>query len=116
MAAAGEAASVGANARDAVSRETLLETAATTQLTAADEDEPVFPEVEPQPVRAAAAPDRTAADVEQLSLFAEPEETKPKRSAKEEKFLEQLRKVDLMNMTPLAAMQWIYEMKTKLAE
>jgi DNA mismatch repair protein MutS len=53
----------------------------------------------------------------QLALFEEPSAPpKPKRSAAETHVLEQLRKVDLMNMTPLMAMQWIHEMKTKLNE
>jgi DNA mismatch repair protein MutS len=53
----------------------------------------------------------------QLALFEEPPAPpKPKRSAAETHVLEQLRKVDLMNMTPLAAMQWIHEMKMKLNE
>lgn len=53
----------------------------------------------------------------QLDLFGEPvQAARTKRSPKEQHVLEQLRKVDLMNMTPLQAMQWIYEMKMKLAE
>ena len=51
----------------------------------------------------------------QLALFeVPPAPTKQKRSAAETHVLEQLRKVDLMNMTPLMAMNWIYEMKMKL--
>ncbi|OUM96704.1 MAG: DNA mismatch repair protein MutS [Thermobacillus sp. ZCTH02-B1] len=53
----------------------------------------------------------------QLALFEEPAApSRPKRSAAETHVLEQLRKVDLMNMTPLMAMQWIHEMKMKLNE
>lgn len=109
----------------------LRETAAASLAAETDHYEPVFPEVEEPAVRRAApqtapvtqaiTPEAQeavpqAGGIEQLSLFAAPEESKPKRSAKEEKFLEQLRKVDLMNMTPLAAMQWIHEMKSKLAD
>ncbi|CAG5078712.1 DNA mismatch repair protein mutS [Thermobacillus xylanilyticus] len=70
-------------------------------------------------VSAGAAPEAAAAAEEplQLALFAEPPAPpKPKRSATETHVLEQLRKVDLMNMTPLMAMQWIHEMKMKLNE
>jgi len=70
-------------------------------------------------VSAGAAPEAAAAAEEplQLALFAEPPAPpKPKRSAAETHVLEQLRKVDLMNMTPLMAMQWIHEMKMKLNE
>jgi len=53
----------------------------------------------------------------QLAFFGEPPAPpRQKRSAAETHVLEQLRKVDLMNMTPLAAMQWIHEMKMKLNE
>ncbi|MCZ8513088.1 DNA mismatch repair protein MutS [Paenibacillus filicis] len=70
---------------------------------------------------AAAVPPATAsapAPVEQLSLFAameEPAVRPAKRDAKGEKVLEQLRAADLMNMTPMAAMNLIFELKKHLS-
>jgi len=54
----------------------------------------------------------------QLSIFGEPaaEPAKPRRAAKAEQLADQLKKLDLFNMTPLQAMQWLNEMKTKLAD
>lgn len=57
----------------------------------------------------------------QLSIFDDPGLTditarKRKGSAKEERLAEELRKLDLLNMTPLQAIQWLSDMKTKLAE
>ncbi|CAM4210185.1 DNA mismatch repair protein MutS [Paenibacillus tarimensis] len=56
------------------------------------------------------------AEVMQLALFAENSGTstaKSKKTVKAEQLVEQLKKVDLMNMTPLQAMQWIQDMKMK---
>lgn len=56
-------------------------------------------------------------DVVQLSLFSAPEEKADKSSrkdAKADKVLEQLRTADLMNMTPMAAMNFLYELKKQL--
>jgi DNA mismatch repair protein MutS len=71
------------------------------------------------PSESVAAREAAAAREEplQLAFFGEPPAPpRQKRSAAETHVLEQLRKVDLMNMTPLAAMQWIHEMKMKLNE
>jgi len=65
----------------------------------------------------AIAQPQVAAGVQQLSLFEPPADpVKAKRSAKAEQLADQLRKVDLMNMTPMQAMQWIHEMKAKLTD
>ncbi len=53
-------------------------------------------------------------EVVQLSLFPIPEEKADKPSRKEakaDKVLEQLRSADLVNMTPMAAMNFLYELK-----
>ncbi|MCZ8521463.1 MULTISPECIES: DNA mismatch repair protein MutS [Paenibacillus] len=64
---------------------------------------------------APASPAYEAGGIEQLSLFgAESEEKRgrlAKKDAKQEKVLEQLRSLDLMNMTPMAAMNVLYELK-----
>ncbi|MNZ73474.1 hypothetical protein D3C78_918850 [compost metagenome] len=56
----------------------------------------------------------------QLSIFDEPAAASPstasrgKASPKAEQLAEQLRKLDLFNLTPMQAMQWLNDMKTKL--
>ncbi|WP_426453713.1 DNA mismatch repair protein MutS [Paenibacillus sp. S-38] len=64
-------------------------------------------------VMEAAAPTYEPQGIEQLSLFAV--EEKPSRGAKkdpkQEKVLDQLRTLDLMNMTPMSAMNFLYELK-----
>jgi DNA mismatch repair protein MutS len=56
----------------------------------------------------------------QLSIFDEPaaakeaEPAKRKASPKAEQLAEQLRKLDLFNLTPMQAMQWLNDMKSKL--
>ncbi|GLX68146.1 DNA mismatch repair protein MutS [Paenibacillus glycanilyticus] len=60
----------------------------------------------------------TAAAV-QLSIFDEPvpqpqEQGRRKATPKAEQLAEQLRKLDLFNMTPMQAMQWLNEMKQKI--
>lgn len=58
----------------------------------------------------------------QLSIFDEPaaakelEPVKRKASPKAEQLAEQLRKLDLFNLTPMQAMQWLNDMKGKLNE
>ncbi|MBB3110383.1 DNA mismatch repair protein MutS [Paenibacillus phyllosphaerae] len=55
--------------------------------------------------------------VVQLSIFEEPvQDVKPRKQAspKAELVADQLRKLDLFNMTPMQAMQWLNEMKQKL--
>lgn len=58
----------------------------------------------------------------QLSIFDEPaaaaeiEPAKSKTSPKAEQLAEQLRKLDLFNLTPMQAMQWLNDMKGKLNE
>lgn len=66
-----------------------------------------------------AAETAAAGEVVQLALFAAAGpsvDEKPRKSTKSDKVAEELRKLDLFNMTPLQAMQWISEMKQKLAE
>lgn len=56
----------------------------------------------------------------QLSIFDEPaaaseaEPSRKKASPKAEQLAEQLRKLDLFNLTPMQAMQWLNDMKSKL--
>ncbi|MFC5648406.1 DNA mismatch repair protein MutS [Paenibacillus solisilvae] len=60
-----------------------------------------------------------AAEVVQLSIFSEPvlEQTKVRKaSPKAEQLADQLKRLDLFNMTPMQAMQWLNEMKLKLTE
>lgn len=58
----------------------------------------------------------------QLSMFEEPaaaaeyKQSRKKASPKAEQVAEQLRKLDLFNLTPMQAMQWLNDMKSKLAE
>lgn len=58
--------------------------------------------------------------VVQLSIFDEPapaalqDQSKRKGSPKAEQLAEQLRKLDLFNLTPMQAMQWLNDMKSKL--
>ncbi|MEX2461330.1 MAG: DNA mismatch repair protein MutS [Paenibacillaceae bacterium] len=67
---------------------------------------------------------QTAAAVEpviQLSLFAEADKplldkSKKKADLKTEQVVEELRNADIINMTPLQAMNLVYELKKKLAE
>ncbi|MEK8127057.1 DNA mismatch repair protein MutS [Paenibacillus filicis] len=68
-------------------------------------------------VRATAA-EPAAGDAVQLSLFAPdplPAEKPSRKDAKAEKVLEQLKSADLMNMTPMTAMNLIYELKKQLS-
>ncbi|MGF7030574.1 DNA mismatch repair protein MutS [Paenibacillus mucilaginosus] len=85
------------------------ETAAGADSTAAEHTPPAAVTV----MEAPAAPAYAPQGIEQLSLFAV--EEKPSRSAKkdpkQEKVLEQLRTLDLMNMTPMSAMNFLYELK-----
>ncbi|MDQ0111401.1 DNA mismatch repair protein MutS [Paenibacillus harenae] len=61
-----------------------------------------------------------SATVVQLSIFDEPahaatqDQSKRKVSPKAELLAEQLRKLDLFNLTPMQAMQWLNDMKSKL--
>ncbi|MBM7563390.1 DNA mismatch repair protein MutS [Paenibacillus sacheonensis] len=76
---------------------------------------------EPASPSAAAA---TASEFVQLSIFEEPAPVAAasesgklrKASPRAEQLAEQLRKLDLFNLTPMQAMQWINDMKLKLSE
>jgi DNA mismatch repair protein MutS len=58
-----------------------------------------------------------AAPVVQLSLFpSEADKPRKKTDARSEQVLEQLKHADLINMTPLQAINLIYELKQKLQE
>ncbi|MGM0882689.1 MAG: DNA mismatch repair protein MutS [Bacillota bacterium] len=67
-------------------------------------------------------PDKVAEarGIVQLSIFDEPaaameaETPRRKASPKAEQLAEQLRKLDLFNLTPMQAMQWLNDMKNKL--
>ncbi|AJY77091.1 DNA mismatch repair protein MutS [Paenibacillus beijingensis] len=70
---------------------------------------------------AAAAGAERSGEIVQLSIFDDPALTelsvsKRRGSAKAEQLAEGLRKLDLLNMTPLQAIQWLSDMKSKLAE
>ncbi|WP_141336386.1 DNA mismatch repair protein MutS [Paenibacillus sp. tmac-D7] len=75
------------------------------------------PEASAPTALAPAAPEAAAGPAIQLSLFpAESLETdkSAKKTGKSDKVLEQLRHADLMNMTPMAAMNFLYELKKQL--
>ena len=58
-------------------------------------------------------------EVVQLSIFSEPalEQTKTRKaSPKAEQLADQLKRLDLFNLTPMQAMQWLNEMKLKLMD
>ncbi|CAM3429222.1 DNA mismatch repair protein MutS [Paenibacillus lupini] len=93
-----------------------------------DKKQPVYKVAEAQTVPSyITAPEpelaikETAAAV-QLSIFDEPgvpavhqqEQGRRKASPKAEQLADQLRKLDLFNMTPMQAMQWLNEMKQKI--
>ncbi|MDQ6418115.1 DNA mismatch repair protein MutS [Paenibacillus sp. LHD-117] len=64
---------------------------------------------------------RENGSIVQLSMFEEPAaasetSTKRKASPKAEQLAEELRKLDLFNLTPMQAMQWLNDMKGKLRE
>lgn len=63
--------------------------------------------------RASAAP-----GIVQLSLFDEPaagpDKQRRKAEAKSDQLLQKLRSADLMNMTPMDAMNFLYELKKQL--
>ena len=64
-----------------------------------------------------AAQTEPAADVMQLSMFGTEvmaPAPKSKKTAQAEQLAEQLKQLDLFNMTPMQAMQWLNEMKQKL--
>jgi len=66
-----------------------------------------------EPVR----PDVPKAGVVQLSMFGEPEPpAKPTRSPASEKLLSKLRKLDVMRMTPLQALEWLNDARNQLTE
>ncbi|MBD2847617.1 DNA mismatch repair protein MutS [Paenibacillus sp. IB182496] len=60
-----------------------------------------------------------SSEIVQMSMFGPPAGAEPlhsRRAARAEQFADQLRKLDLFNMTPLQAMQWLDEMKQKLGK
>ncbi|AZN41991.1 DNA mismatch repair protein MutS [Paenibacillus albus] len=80
---------------------------------------PPVPVVEEQPVVLPLS--SGSGSVVQLSIFEEPAPSvdtgkNRKGSARAELLAEQLRKLDLFNMTPMQAMQWLNDMKLKLHE
>ncbi|ALS27913.1 DNA mismatch repair protein MutS [Paenibacillus sp. 32O-W] len=71
-------------------------------------------------VRLEPAPDAGGASVVQLAMFEEAAVSEPagrrKAATAAERLADQLRKLDLLNMTPLQAIQWLNEAKMKLAD
>ncbi|RAP78198.1 DNA mismatch repair protein MutS [Paenibacillus montanisoli] len=71
------------------------------------------------PAAPAATAEPSAVEVVQLSIFEEPAPAAVKQrkgSTRAEQVADQLRKLDLFNLTPLQAMQWLNDMKLKLNE
>lgn len=63
------------------------------------------------------ADDAIGETVVQLSLFAEPVPERPKTaSRKERQVLDRIREADLVNMTPLSALNLLFELRQKLLE
>jgi len=78
--------------------------------------EPVSPDGNPLHYNEAAV---SAEDVVQLSIFEPParqEPARPRKTAKAEQLADQLKRLDLFNLTPMQAMQWLNDMKQKLSE
>jgi DNA mismatch repair protein MutS len=71
-------------------------------------------------VRLEPVPDAGGASVVQLAMFEEAAVSEPagrrKAATAAERLADQLRKLDLLNMTPLQAIQWLNEAKMKLAD
>lgn len=71
-------------------------------------------------VRLEPAPDAGGASVVQLAMFEEAAVSEPagrrKAATAAERLADQLRKLDLLNLTPLQAIQWLNEAKMKLAD
>ncbi len=62
---------------------------------------------------AAAAP----SNVVQLSMFAEPSQpAKPSKPTPNDKLLDKLRKLDVMRMTPMQALEWLNDARNQLTE
>ncbi|MCD9021023.1 DNA mismatch repair protein MutS [Cohnella silvisoli] len=56
-------------------------------------------------------------DVIQLSMFAEPAQpAKPSRPTSSDKLLDKLRKLDVMRMTPMQALEWLNDARNQLTE
>lgn len=81
---------------------------------------PAAPVVEEPQAEQLPMPVSQAGGVVQLSIFEEPVVVDSgkgrKGNSRAEQVAEQLRKLDLFNMTPMQAMQWLNEMKLKLHE
>ncbi|TVX99658.1 DNA mismatch repair protein MutS [Paenibacillus cremeus] len=97
-------------------RTELLKSGQEAAATTATEQEDTAPVPAPQPDPAPSA----SYQIEQLSLFTVAEQaaekpSAPKKDAKAEKVIEQLRSADLMNMTPMAAMNFLHELKQHIA-
>jgi DNA mismatch repair protein MutS len=72
----------------------------------------------PLPVAAAAITTAQGKDFVQLSMFAEsPPAAKPSpKSTANDKLLEKLRKLDVMRMTPMQALEWLNDARNQLTE
>jgi len=71
---------------------------------------PLTPHVTPSSVM-------PANDVVQLAMFSEATPpAKPSRSTANDKLLEKLRKLDVMRMTPMQALEWLNDARNQLAE
>lgn len=108
--------------------ELLEETEAVTENATALNDQPIKRQTAPQQTAVTAEPAIIAAEpaakyrpVVQLSMFeesaaaADSSKTK-KASPKAEQLADELRKLDLFNMTPMMAMQWLNDQKAKLRD
>lgn len=63
------------------------------------------------------APAAITADIVQLSMFAEsPAPSKPAKTTSNDKLLDKLRKLDVMRMTPMQALEWLNDARNQLAE
>ncbi|TFE30098.1 DNA mismatch repair protein MutS [Cohnella luojiensis] len=66
---------------------------------------------------AAYAPAQPAKDVVQLAMFADSAPpVKPSRSTANDKLLDKLRKLDVMRMTPMQALEWLNDARNQLTE
>ncbi|XID94411.1 DNA mismatch repair protein MutS [Paenibacillaceae bacterium WGS1546] len=69
------------------------------------------------PAEPAGQPDRAAGPVVQLSLFPDAvPQAKPARSSAQDKVLDKLRKLDVMRMTPIQALEWLNDARNQLTE
>ncbi|RXZ81893.1 DNA mismatch repair protein MutS [Paenibacillaceae bacterium] len=96
---------------------TLRETAAASSASGAVRDNSV--DADGGETGAAVTAADASEEIVQLSIFGslvQPEPVKSKKTARAEQLADQLKKLDLFNMTPLQAMQWLNDMKQKMTD